>query len=530
MRRFTDLYLALDGSTRTSDKLAFLTAYFASVPPEDAAWAVYFLTGRKLKRVVGRREIAGAALEATGIPEWLFAASYDAVGDLAETVALLLPETGEEEQRSLGEWVEQVQKPLAGQPPEVQRARLVDAWQRCDRDQRFVATKLITGSFRVGTAKQLVYRGLAAAVGMPVADVAQNLAGPWEPGPDFIERVRGSREDAAEMPSLSPYPFFLAHALEGEPEQLGDPALWQAEWKWDGVRAQLVVRPGGIAVWSRGEELVSDAFPELVDAGAGLPEGTVIDGEILVWLPGAALPATFASLQRRLNRKVIGAKLLGEAPVALCAYDLLEWEGRDLRARPLVERRAQLERMLPRPPALRLSPLVGAPDWNALAELRLQSREKHAEGLMLKRLDSTYGTGRVRGPWWKWKVAPHTVDAVLVYAQAGHGRRASLYTDYTFAVWHEGQLVPFAKAYSGLSEEEINRLDAWIRAHTVERFGPVRQVEPLQVFELAFEGLQASARHKSGIAVRFPRILRWRHDKPPAEADTLETLRRLAAG
>ena len=529
MRRFTDLYLALDGSTRTGDKLAFLTGYFATVPPEDAAWAVYFLTGRKLKRVVGRREIAGAALDATGIPEWLFDASYDAVGDLAETVALLLPETGQAEQRSLSGWVEQVLKPLAGQPPEVQRARLIDAWQRGDRDARFVATKLITGAFRVGTAKQLVYRGLATATGVPVAQVAQNLAGPWEPGPDFIERVRGSREHASAT-SLSPYPFFLAHALEGEPAQLGDPTHWQAEWKWDGVRTQLVVREGGIAVWSRGEELVSEAFPELVEAGGSLPPGTVIDGEVLVWLPDAALPATFGTLQRRLNRKVIGARLLREAPVVLCAYDLLEWGGADLRSRPLAERRARLEGILPRPPALRLSPPIDASSWTALAHLRLQSRAAHAEGLMLKRRDSAYGTGRVRGPWWKWKVDPYTVDAVLVYAQAGHGRRASLYTDYTFAVWHEGHLVPFAKAYSGLSQEEINRLDAWIRAHTIERFGPVRQVEPLQVFELAFEGLQSSPRHKSGIAVRFPRILRWRHDKPPAEADTLATLRRLAEG
>jgi DNA ligase-1 len=526
VKRFVALYLALDATTKTGAKEAALVAYFRTAPPQDAAWAAFFLTGRKLKRLVRSRDLVDAALAASGVPAWLFDASYHAVGDLAETIALLLPPPREDDGRTLAQWVDEELAAMSGLPPAQAQQRLAAAWAKLDTDARFVYLKLITGEFRVGAAKQLVYRALAAAFDVPVTDVAQHLVGDWSPTAAFHDLVRGV--GATPGRDHKPYPFFLAHPLEEDPEALGDVSAWQAEWKWDGIRAQLVVRGTVARVWSRGEELVSDAFPELVAAGGALPDGTVVDGEVLVWPHEAPLPAPFADLQRRLNRKAPGPKLLREAPVALCIYDLLEHGGDDIRTLPLLERRERLAALLPATPALRLSPLVEGGSWDALAQARAQSRERHAEGLMLKRLDSAYGVGRVRGPWWKWKIDPYTVDAVLVYAQPGHGRRASLYTDYTFAVWQGDALVPFAKAYSGLTNDEIRQVDAWIRGHTLERFGPVRRVEPTLVFELAFEGLQRSARHKSGIAVRFPRIARWRIDKPAAEADRLETLRTMA--
>ena len=527
MRRFVALYLALDATTKTGAKEQALERYFREAPPADVAWATYFLTGRKLKRLVASRDLRDAAREASAIPDWLFDASYEAVGDLAETIALLLPPPTAADDRPLAAWIEEELAPLAGLPSEAVRRRLVAAWQRLDEPARFVHLKLITGAFRVGVARQLVYRGLAAALDVPVADIAQRLAGDWLPSEAFVSRLRGEADTSTS--AHRPYPFFLAHPLDDDPRSLGDASEWQAEWKWDGIRAQLVVTEHGVSLWSRGDELVTESFPEIVAAARALPAGTVLDGEVLAWNAASDRPEPFATLQRRLNRKSPAPKLVRDTPLVLCAYDLLQAEGADLRALPLRERRARLESLLPPSPVMRLSPTIAANDWAALERARATARERNAEGLMLKRRDSAYGIGRVRGAWWKWKVDPHTIDAVLVYAQSGHGRRASLFTDYTFALWEGEVLVPFAKAYSGLTDAEIRAVDAWIRQHTLERFGPVRRVEPVLVFELAFEGVQVSARHKSGVAVRFPRILRQRLDKPASQADTLAALKALAA-
>jgi DNA ligase-1 len=537
VRRFVALFTALDASTRTSDKVAALTAYFSEAPPLDAAWAAWYLTGHRQKRVVTRTDLVAATMQATGLPSWLFDASLATTGDLAETIALLLPAAGGQDDRPLSAWVEDEIAPLAGLAPEAVHARLQAAWARLSRDGRFVFGKLLTGAFRVGVSRQLVHRALATVAAVPVADVAQRLTGNWRPSVDFLDTLRGSAQASGGV--HRPYPFFLAHPLEVastgpgrrmvSPEVLGQRGDWQAEWKWDGIRAQLVVREGTVSLWSRGEDLVSDAFPEIVGAAASLPDGTVVDGEIVAWDAAQQAPAPFASLQRRLNRRDPGTRLRADVPVALVGYDLLEHAGADLRAQPLSARRAALEALLPRPPWLQLSPLLADASWSALAQRRAQARAHRAEGLMLKRLDAPYGVGRPRGAWWKWKLDPYTVDAVLVYAQPGSGRRATLLTDYTFAVRDDaGALVPFAKAYSGLTDDEIRTLDTWIRRHTAERFGPVRRVEPSQVFELAFEGLQRSKRHVSGVAVRFPRILRWRKDKTAQEADSLATLHALA--
>ncbi len=528
MRAFTALYVALDASTRTTAKVAALAAYFRAAPALDAAWATYFLTGRKLKRLVRSADLRRAAIAVAGVPEWLFDASYEAVGDFAETLALLLPPPVALDDRTLAEWVDERIAPLAGLAPGDVEARLRDAWARLDRDARLVFGKLLTGAFRVGTGPQLVYRALGEVAALPAGDIAQRLTGDWRPRPDFWEWLRGDGAEGDVAPHR-PYPFHLAYPLENAVESLGPREAWQAEWKWDGVRAQLIADANGVSLWSRGDELVSKSFPEIIAAGAALPVGSVLDGELLVWNGEEDEPAPFGALQRRLGRKTPGAKVLQDLPVTLLAYDLLQRDGRDLRSEPLHVRRAGLERLLEHTrPVVRIAPVLVADTWHELSRMRSDARAHNAEGLMLKRLDSTYEGGRVRGAWWKWKVDPYTVDAVLVYAQAGSGRRASLYTDYTFGVWHEGALVPFAKAYSGLDDAEIRRLDAWIRSHTLEKFGPVRSVEPVQVFELAFEGIQASKRHKSGVAVRFPRIVRWRTDKPAAQADSLDTLRSLA--
>jgi DNA ligase-1 len=526
VKAFADLYAALDETNKTSERIAALVRYFAGAPPADAAWAVYFLVGRKPRQVVPSARLRAWAAEAGALPEWLFDECYHAVGDIAETIALVLPEPKRSSDRSLKHWVEERLLPLRNASEAEQKQMLLQAWSELDRRQRFVWNKLITGGFRVGVSHQLVVRALARASGLDAAVIAHRLMGDWEPTSEFYAALR--RPEANDTDISRPYPFFLAHPLLDSPETLGPVGDWQAEWKWDGIRAQLIRRAGQVFLWSRGEELVTDRYPELADAGLRLPDGTALDGEIIPWKNNAVRP--FAHLQRRIGRKTLGKKLLEEVPVVLMTYDLLEYGGSDIRERPLHDRRARLEELITAaalPHQLLLSPLVQAVSWSELGQLRQESRGRNVEGIMLKRRASTYRVGRQRGDWWKWKVNPFTIDAVLIYAQRGNGKRASLYTDYTFGLWENDRLVPVAKAYSGLTDEEIRQVDAFVRKHTVEKFGPVRTVLPELVFELAFEGIQLSTRHKSGVAVRFPRIARWRTDKKPEDADTVTTLRKL---
>lgn len=526
MKAFARLFAELDETNRTSEKVAAMAGYFAAVPPADAAWAVYFLSGGRPKRLIPVRRLSTWAMAEAGIPEWLFDECYDAVGDLAETIAHLLPAAEAKSELPLHRWVTERLLPLAIQREEEQRTVVLASWRELHGTERFVWNKLLTGGFRVGVSQQLVVRALAAFSGVDEASLSHRLSGQWTPTAEwFSALVTAETSDADQS---RPYPFFLANPLEGDLASLGDPGEWQLEWKWDGIRAQLIRREGRTWLWSRGGELVTGRFPELAAAGDALPDGTVLDGEIMPWKSGKPLP--FAQLQRRIGRLKLSPKMLADVPAVLIAYDLLEDAREDWRARPLQERRARLTQLLAGmalEDRLIPSPLITSATWSEAAAMQARSRETLAEGLMLKRLDSEYGVGRRKGGWWKWKVEPFSVDAVMVYAQAGHGRRASLHTDYTFAIWDGDALVPFAKAYSGLTDAEIRTLDGWIRRHTLEKFGPVRRVEPIQVFELGFEGIQRSTRHKSGVAVRFPRILRWRTDKPAAEADRIEALRAL---
>jgi DNA ligase 1 len=548
MKRFAALYTALDGTTSTNEKLEALIAYFSAAEPEDAAWASYFLSGGKPRQSVPTRLLTEFARERAGLPEWLFEESYQAVGDLAETIAHILPLAQRTSELGLAQWIEGRVLTLRGLDPAELRTRLLGYWDELDWSERFLLTKLIGGGFRVGVARQLVVRALAEVAGVDHKRIAQRMVG-WTdsrqaPGAARYLRLiapESTQDDNTATPHESdlglPYPFFLAHPLQADPATLGAPSDWVIEWKWDGIRAQLVKRDGRLWLWSRGEDLITDRFPEIAALGAALADGTVIDGEILAWEPGADAPLPFARLQPRITRKTLSKKVLADSPATFLAYDLLETDGRDLRMTPLFERRVQLDALaaaLGKTLAvdlLRVSPMVSAADWNALAELRNESRGRGVEGLMLKGRVSLYGVGRTKasGTWWKWKIDPYAIDAVLLYAQRGHGRRASLYTDFTFAVWDEASgvrtLVPFAKAYSGLTDEEMRKVDAIVRKTTIEKFGPVRSVTPTLVFEIGFEGIQASPRHKSGIAVRFPRMLRWRTDKHIDDADTLGMLK-----
>jgi DNA ligase 1 len=525
VKAFAELFTALDQTTGINEKIVALVGYFGSAPPADAAWAVHFLSGRRPKRLVGSRKLAGWAAEEAGLPEWLFDESYHQVGDLAETITLILPDSGASSELPLSFWVERLLG-LRGEDEDVQREVLVSSWRELDRKERLVWNKLITGSFRVGASQRLVVRALSQLSAVEEGVIAHRLMGSWEPTPEFFDRL--VTPDTRDADASRPYPFFLAYPLEAEPAELGETFDWIAEWKWDGIRAQLVRRSGRTFLWSRGEELLDGRFPELEQAGALLPEGTVLDGEVLPWVDGAPLP--FAQLQRRIGRKNLGQAILDEVPAALIAYDLLEEHSVDLRPLPFDERRRRLAALLETVPSsgrILLSPEIQFESWEQLAQFRQQARNDGAEGIMLKRRSSSYGVGRRRGDWWKWKVDPLTVDAVLIYAQPGSGKRAGLFTDYTFGIWEGQHLVPFAKAYSGLTDEEIRQIDRFVRRNTLEKFGPVRTVKPELVFELHFEGIQASTRHKSGIAVRFPRMARWRTDKKAEEADTIETVRAL---
>lgn len=524
MKLFSQLFVELDQSNKTSDKIEALKKYFLSASDTDKLWTIALFTGKRPKRQVNTRLLRDWCCEWAGIPEWLFEESYHSVGDLAETLSLLLPETRESQDSSLSYWIEFLMEMDELNDIE-KKEKIRFAWNQLDKNERFIFTKIITGGFRIGVSQNLVTQALADSVGMEKSEVAHRIMGDWHPSKLSFQDLILNKNSSD---SLSrPYPFFLSHALEKDINELGALEQWQIEWKWDGIRGQIIRRKGETFIWSRGEELVTEKFPELSNMASSLPDGTVLDGEILAFQDGTPLP--FSMLQKRIGRKNINSKTLKDAPVSFMAYDILEKENKDIRNMALSSRRDHLEEIISvtKDSNLIISPKVIADNWQEIQDLRLDSRKVMAEGFMLKRKDSSYEVGRKRGNWWKWKIDPLTIDGVMVYAQKGHGRRADFYTDYTFAVWDSDKLVPFAKAYSGLTDAEIREVDKYVKKNTLERFGPVRTVKPGLVFEIAFEGIQKSPRHKSGISLRFPRIQRWRLDKPIHEANTLEDLQAL---
>lgn len=525
MRQFTKLFLDLDRTNKTNEKVALLKTYFLTAPEENKLWALALFTGRRPPRNVKTAQIHAWALEKANIPEWLYRESYDSVGDMAETISLLLPTASSISNKTLSEWFHNLSA-LNNASEEEKKQFILAAWEHFSPHEIFVFNKLIMGSFRIGVSQTLVVRAVSESIQQDPALLTHRIMGDWDPlKTTFNELILGKNEND----QLSkPYPFYLAYAIDGSVDTLGIPEDWFAEWKWDGIRAQIIFRRHEIYIWSRGEELVTDKFPELKSFSTLVPDGTVLDGEIVCFQDGKPMP--FNVLQTRIGRKNVSKKILADAPVAFIAYDLLELNGVDIRQQSQQKRRAALEQLYLKSnesEVFRLSKLIEFNSWQELKKLHHDSRANVAEGFMIKRKETTYQTGRKKGDWWKWKINPLSVDAVLIYAQKGHGRRTEFYTDYTFAVWDNDKLVPFAKAYTGLTDEEIRQVDHFIRQNTLEKFGPVRNVKPQLVFEIGFEGINASSRHKSGIAVRFPRMLRWRKDKPVEEADTLDNLKKM---
>jgi DNA ligase 1 len=527
MQQFADLVTKLGTSTKTNDKLDALVDYFSVANDKDKVWVIAIFSGRRPKRAVNTTQLATYAVELINLPFWLFEESYHTVGDLAETITLLLPEKTSKEQniKPLHYYLEQL-KAIEKETEELRKQFIIDSWMEMNYAERFVFNKLITGGFRIGVSQKLMVNALAKTVQLEPSVIAHRISGNWDPASVSFDGLLS--EHATVTDWSKPYPFFLAYAIEqNNIEELGDPKDWQAEWKWDGIRGQMIKRNGELFVWSRGEELMTEKFPEYHSLQKLLPDGLALDGEIIPSIDKKPLP--FALLQTRIGRKNITKKQLQQAPIAFFAYDLLEFDGEDWREKALEERRSKLEEVVAsvNHPTLVISPIVAFENWHQLAELRNGSREMGAEGFMLKRKQSTYQVGRKRGDWWKWKIDPLVIDAVMIYAQKGAGRRSNLYTAYTFAVKDGNNLVPFTRAYSGLTDKEFAQVDSFVKRNAIEKFGPVRTVKPELVFEIAFEGIAASNRHKSGVALRFPRINRWRTDKKPDEINTLEDLKKM---
>ncbi len=531
MKNFSRLIWELSANTGTSAKLEVLGEYFKSSSNADKVWVIALFTGRRPKGIVKTSLIRECCLAVTGLPDWLFEESYHTVGDLAETISLLLPEQKDNgNEYSLSDYMTQLLQ-MRKQTDEVKKEYILAAWNKMNREEIFVFNKLITGGFRIGISQKSMVNALARVTNVSAAVIAHRISGNWDPAVIGFNELMNDENNSASV--SKPYPFYLAYALDLAAEELGDPQAWQAEWKWDGIRGQIIRRNNEMFVWSRGEELITEKFPELNELLQAIPDGTVIDGEIISMAHHQDKldfkPGSFATLQTRISRKTITRKQLTEAPVGFIAYDIMESNGKDCRELPLMDRRSMLESIVAPAslPFLYLSPLIQFNDWEMLANIRSSSRERAAEGLMLKRKNSVYETGRKKGDWWKWKIDPLTIDAVMIYAKKGHGRRSGLYTDYTFAVKDGDKLVPFAKAYSGLTDKEFAQVDAFVKRNSLEKFGPVRTVKPELVFEIAFEGIAASNRHKSGVALRFPRMSRWRKDKTVSDINTIEDLKQM---
>ncbi len=527
MKNFAELFRRLDRTTKINSKVEALAEYFQQVDDEDKLWTVALLSHRRPRRTVNSKLLRAWASELSGVDTWILEESYHVVGDLAETIALVLPPPEHGYDHTLSYWIDYIQR-FSTYDEGGKKEAVQEAWHGLDSTERYLFNKLITGSFRVGVSQKLMTRALSRATGIEETNLAHRLMGNWTPDDTTFEDLIHSESATDDI--SRPYPFYLAYQLEQPAEELGSPDEWQAEHKWDGIRGQLIVRDGEVFIWSRGEELVNDKYPEYHRLAQDLPDGTVIDGEILPYRDGQ--PLGFNVLQTRIGRKTVSKKLLQDAPVVLMCYDLLEIGGNDIRKKPMSERRDLLEKLVQDHESggiLQLSPVFAFTHWDELANERETAREKFSEGIMLKRRSSEYKQGRKKGDWWKWKVDPLTIDAVMMYAQRGHGRRANLYTDFTFGVWDGDALVPFTKAYSGLTDKEFNQITSWVRRNTLEKFGPVRSVKAEQVFEIGFEGIRKSTRHKSGVALRFPRMLRWRQDKPVQEANTRDDLEALLA-
>jgi DNA ligase-1 len=526
MKQFSELISAVEITNKTNAKIEALVNYFKLANDKDKLWLIALFTGKRPKRPIKSTLLKEWCMEITQIPEWLFLESYSAVGDLGETISLLLPDPVHKQNKALHVFMQELHE-LKSKSDEAKKSYILQNWNSLEAQERFIFNKLIGGSFRIGVSKKTLVNALAKLSGIDANQLMHSIIGNWTPDSiSFDDLLSGEHIN---YDNSKPYPFCLAYSLEKTLEDLGSVKDWQVEYKWDGIRGQIVKRNNELFIWSRGEELVTEQFPELIEIVSQFKDDFVIDGEILAIKDQAVL--LFNDLQRRLNRKNVTKQLMEDVPVGFYAYDLLEFNGKDLREHALHERRQLLEQLFnsqeTKSTFFKLSEIINFKEWNELDDLRNEARQFNSEGLMLKQKASPYHVGRKKGDWWKWKVDPLTIDAVMIYAQKGSGRRSSKYTDYTFAVKNDDKLVTVAKAYSGLTNEEITEISRWVNKNAIEKFGPVRTVKPELVFEIAFEGIALSNRHKSGVALRFPRIKRWRKDKPVSEIDTIETVKAL---
>lgn len=525
MKNFTELYRRLDETTDINEKIHAFVSYLSSANSEDSIWAIYFLTGRKPKQIIPIRRLKEWCIELAKISEWLFGESYGVVGDLAETITLLYPRVSNSSNKPLHYWIEEKLFLLKNKREDVQKEEIISVWDEMDHNERFIWNKLITGGFRVNISAKTSIKAISIFSGISEPLISYRLMGDWKPTAEFFYHIISYDSEEADL--CKPYPFCLSCQFDDKVENLGNVKDWQAEWKWNGIRSQMIKRKGKFFTWSRGEEMLNEKFPEIDDLKFLIPDGTVFDGEIIAWKNGKPIP--FGELQKRISRKNVTKKILNEIPAVIIVYDLLELNGKDIREEPLVKRRSKLSELVNKVSDKRLilSPKIEVYSWDELKEKRAESRNRSVEGLMLKKTNSPYLPGRIKGTWWKWKIDPLIVDAVLIYAQHGNGKWANLYTDYTFGVWNEGELIPISKIHSGLTDEEINKVDLFVRENTVEKFGPVCIVKPELVFELALDGIIKSARHKSGFAVKLSRIVQWQHYKAVKDADKLETIKNM---
>ena len=550
-RSFGNLINNLEQCNSTKKKINLISVFIKDIDPRDGSWILLLLMSSRQKRVITGRRLKDILQASFRMPSWLIDDCFAQVGDSAETISLLWPQLKSEltdaniecsevynklfnepkESKPLHWWMETLLPAIKDATETTQNRLILKLWSDIADQDHYLTNKLITGGFRNGVSKGLVVKSIAKAYKLDESTVLERLMKPIEINNIWFQElthpVSINRTDRGAIP----YPFYLASPVEIEKIKETPPADWRLEYKWDGIRGQLIKRDTGAYLWSRGEELVNHVFPEIIEMAENLPDGTVLDGEILCWQKDVRKPMAFASLQRRLGRKTVNKKLLKECPTVFLAYDILEHKSIDIRAYNLRDRLKLLEsvQLNYNHPCLVIDNEKEFAEWEELIQLRDRARLEGAEGLMIKKISSHYLSGRKRGYWWKYKHDPMTLDAVLIYAQAGTGKRANLFTDYTFALWDNSnknskdrKLVTFAKAYSGLNNSELMELDKWIRTHTIERYGPTRVVEQKQIFEIAFEGVMESKRHKCGLAVRFPRIHRWRIDKPVMEADCIE--------
>lgn len=524
MKHFADLINALESTNKTNAKIDAIVDYLERAPDEDKVWFIALFTGKRPKRNVNTNLMKDWALEITKLPFWLFQESYSSVGDLGETLSLVLPPPSEKIERSLSQWMTDIIN-LKDRTEAEKKEFVLQSWNGLDYTERLIFNKLLGGSFRIGVSYKTLINALTKYSGQETNVLMHSIMGKWQPEEISFEEL--ILAEKVNPDNSKPYPFCLAYALEKELPELGNPEEWLIEYKWDGIRGQIIRRNDEVFIWSRGEEMITEQFPEIVETVQSMKGNFVIDGEILAVKEGNVL--NFNELQKRLNRKNITKKMMMDIPIEVFAYDLLELEGNDLREKPVSARRAMLEELLldQQTQNISISRSITFEQWEQLDLIRENSREINSEGLMLKQKNSPYHSGRKKGDWWKWKVNPLTIDAVLIYAQKGSGRRSAYYTDYTFAVKNGDSLVTIAKAYSGLTDKEIMEVSRFVTKNAIEKFGPVRTVKAELVFEIAFEGIGFSNRHKSGVALRFPRIVRWRKDKTVDEIDELEEIKKL---